>query len=171
MARIVLILMVIAGLGLTIAAFGPGLTKGAVGEVGGAAPDFQLYSTRGKLVQLSAHRGKVIVLDFWASWCPPCRAAIPAMHRLNERYHDQGVLILGVNVRDNQDPAEFMSKMNATYPVLISGEDVATEYSVKGIPTFVIIDKQGKVIYRDSGWTPAREQEIRRIIEDAIAAP
>jgi len=155
-------LMIVAGLALGIAAIGPSFSKGSV------ADNFQLYSTRGKLVQLSELRGKVVVLDFWASWCPPCRAAIPAMQRLHDRYAEQGVVVLGINVRDNKDPAEFMQKMGANYRTLIDGEEVADAYRVKGIPTIIVIDPAGKVVHRESGWGPGMESKMREVIEAAL---
>lgn len=165
MNRFLVVVMIVAGVALGVASFGPGLSFGGGGR---AASDFQLYSTRSKLVQLSDLRGKVVVLDFWASWCGPCRAAIPAMQRLHERYAADGLVVLGININDNQDPAEFMHKMGATYTTLVSGEEVASDYNVRGIPTLIVIDPQGNIILRESGWAPQMERTLRGVIEGAL---
>lgn len=162
MQRVAIVVVIL--IAVAIAAFGPGLSFGA----GDVAKDFQLYSTRSKLFQLSELRGKVVVLDFWASWCPPCRAAIPAMQRLHERYSDQGLVVLGINVNDNKDPAEFMASMHATYPVLVSGDAVSQMYQVKGIPTLIVIDADGHIVYREAGWSSAAEKKMQEVIEKAL---
>lgn len=144
---------------------GPSSSKAGVGA---AAPEFQLASTRGKLVALNELRGKVVVLDFWASWCPPCRAAIPAMQRLHEQYASRGVQLIGVNCGDNVDPAEFMRSMNATYTTTPNGEAVAQAYGVKGIPTLIVIAKDGSIAFRESGWSPAFESRMSEVIETEL---
>ncbi len=166
MGRFAVVIMILVGVALGIASFGPNLSLGTTGR---PAPDFQLRSTRGKLVSLSQHRGKVVVLDFWASWCGPCRAAIPAMQRLHERYADEGLVVLGINVNDTTDPAAFMDKMNATYTTLLAGEEVSAAFKVKGIPTLVVIDAGGNVIFRESGWATPFERKMRDVIEEALA--
>lgn len=133
--------------------------------VGATVPDFTLPDARGRAVSLSDYRGQVVVLDFWASWCPPCRAAIPAMDRLHTRYRDRGVVVLGINVNDNKDPGEFMLSMGASYPTLLRGEAVADDFRVRGIPTIIVVGVDGKVLYRDSGWSGAKEAQIADVIE------
>lgn len=136
----------------------------------GQAPDFSLYDSKGKTVTLSEQRGNVIVLDFWASWCPPCRAAMPAMDRIYDAYKDRGVIVYGVNVNDNTDPVQFMYKMGVDYPLLVNGEPAAETYKVKGIPTLIVIGTDGDILYRDSGWAPQLESKIAGIIEKELAA-
>jgi thiol-disulfide isomerase/thioredoxin len=132
---------------------------------GAMAKDFTLADTRGRMVHLSELRGKVVVLDFWASWCPPCRAAMPAMDRLHNTYKDRGVAIYGVNINDDKDPREYMAAKGYAYPCLANGEDVAREYGVKGIPTFFVIGADGRILYRASGWGDDREADIAEAIE------
>jgi len=136
---------------------------------GDQAPDFTLTSTAGGSVQLSSLRGQIVVLDFWASWCGPCRAAIPALQRIHTDYADRGVRVLGVNLNDSGDPAEFMAKLNADYTVLIKGEQVAAAYAVRGIPTIVIIDPDGAVVHRESGWKSGMDAQLRNVIDAALA--
>ena len=134
----------------------------------GQAPDFSLYNSKGQTVTLSEQRGKVIVLDFWASWCPPCRAAMPAMDRIYDTYKDRGVIVYGINVNDNTDPIQFMYKMGVDYPLLVNGEPAAATYKVEGIPTLVVIGTDGDILYRDSGWGPQLEGKIAGIIEKEL---
>ncbi len=139
----------------------------------GAAPDFTL-STRagagGQSLSLSDLKGRVVVLDFWASWCPPCRAAIPALEKIHRDYQSHGVAVIGINVSDNADPHEFMASMNATYTVLVDNGTAARAYRVRGIPTLVVIDKSGKIRYRESGFGGATEGELRQAIDAALSS-
>lgn len=159
-ALIVIVLVVVG----VVAAWKISSGKG----IGGPAPDFTLYSTRGRAVSLSELQGKVVVLDFWASWCPPCRAAIPSMQRLHEVYKDRGVEVLGINMNDNQDPAEFMAKLGVDYKVLRDGAEVAQLYNVKAIPTLLVIAPDGTVVLRDQGWGSGFEARIASAIESHL---
>jgi len=130
--------------------------------------DFTLRDTYGNSVSLSDYSGSVVVLDFWASWCPPCRAAMPAIDRIYLDYASRGVVVLGVNISDNRDPGQFMADMGLSYPTLVHGEQVARDYGVKGIPTLIVVAPDGRIVYRDSGWAPHVEQLIRDAIDDAL---
>jgi len=133
--------------------------------VGAPAPDVTLRDATGAEVRIADYQGQVVVLDFWASWCPPCRAAMPAMDRLHKRFRDRGCVVFGVNINDNQDPVQFMAKMGVSYPLLVNGEAAAAQFNVQGIPTLVIIGVDGQVLYRESGWAPHLEQTMAQIIE------
>ena len=133
-----------------------------------SSSDFTLRDTYGNSVSLSDYSGSVVVLDFWASWCPPCRAAMPAIDRIYLDYASRGVVVLGVNVGDKQDPGAFMAQMGLSYPTLVNGGGVAQDYGVKGIPTLIVIDPRGKIVYRESGWAPHVEQLIRDAIDGAL---
>ncbi len=144
---------------------GPGFTLGA-------APDFTLSTRRGPggtTVSLAQLKGRVVVLDFWASWCPPCRAAIPALERIHKDYESRGVAVIGINVNDTVDPHDFMRSMSATYTILIDDGRASREYRVKGIPTLVVIDKTGTIRFRESGFGGASEAKMRHAIEEALA--
>ncbi|MFM9996608.1 MAG: peroxiredoxin family protein [Phycisphaerales bacterium] len=133
-----------------------------------AAPDFTLYSGTHP-VSLAQLRGRVVVIDFWASWCPPCRAAIPGMQKIHQDYAPYGVAVLGINVSDNKDPHEFMASMGANYAVLVDDGRVAKSYKVKGIPSFRVIGKDGTIRYSGSGWGGRTEADLRQAINDALA--
>lgn len=124
-----------------------------------AAPDFTLTDKNGKKVTLSSFRGKVVLLNFWATWCPPCRQEMPSMEKLFQSFHDRtDFVMLAV---DSQEPLTtvepFLKKYGYTFPILLdtTGE-VGSMYSVTGIPTTYLIDAQGRVIAGKVGahdWT------------------
>ena len=155
----------------------PGLVMGGAGDapqpklaikVGDPAPDFTLTSLDGKQVTLASLRGKVVLLDFWATWCGPCRAGMPTMEKLHNAYQGKKVVILGVNTFEkNADAAKsYFAKKKFTYGCLLNGDDLAKAYGVSGIPTLVIIDKEGKVAKIEMGLNDAG---LRKLIDEALA--
>ncbi len=121
------------------------------------APDFTLTSVEGKDVSLSDYRGKVIILDFWATWCPPCKAEIPGFVELYSQYNDQGLEIIGISL-DQGDlsvvPA-FVKSYNVNYPILYYKDEVISNYGgIRSIPTTFIIDKEGNIVQRLVGYKP-----------------
>ena len=140
-------------------------------KVGDAAPDFNLTSLDGRKVTLASLEGKVVLLDFWATWCGPCKAAMPTIQKLHEAYKDKGVVILGVNTWEkNADAAkDYMAKKKFTYGCLMNGDDLAKAYGVTGIPTLVIIGKDGKVAMADMGLSDDTGASLRKAIDAALA--
>lgn len=121
------------------------------------APDFTLQDLDGKTISLSALRGKVVILDFWATWCGPCRKTMPLL----DKYYTDGkpadVKIYGVNVweRGGTDKVKpFIVERGFHFPILYGTNDLASAYGVQGIPTMVVIDQQGKIAYRHVGYNP-----------------
>jgi thiol-disulfide isomerase/thioredoxin len=123
------------------------------------APDFTLASLDGKMVSLADYRGRIVFLDFWATWCPPCRESIPAIARLHERFKDSDVVVLSINVEG--DPVKVNrfveQKKIMRYPVLIGNSAVKSAYGITGIPTFIVIDRDGQIIKRASGFGDSME--------------
>lgn len=140
-----------------------GLPKGA------QAPDFELTTLDGKTVVLSKLRGKPVLLDFWATWCGPCRRALPHTQELAKKYKDQAH-VLTVNLREAPETVRaFMEKNNYTFPVLMDSDgSVARNYGVTGIPHFVIIDAQGKIYHTQVGYGPGVEKELERKLKEAL---
>ncbi|MGH9960793.1 MAG: TlpA family protein disulfide reductase, partial [Pyrinomonadaceae bacterium] len=120
-------------------------------NVGDPAPDWRLSDPARKVHSLSDYRGKVVVLDFWATWCGPCIQAMPGLQSLHERYNSRGVVVFGVNTWEESNPVEFMKRSGYTYGLLLKGEDVAQAYRVGSLPTLYVIGVDGKVIRRASG--------------------
>jgi thiol-disulfide isomerase/thioredoxin len=159
----------IAALG-SLVVIGGCLTAAAI-ERGPAktASDFTLYSTRGKMFHLADLQGKPVVIDFWASWCGPCRSAIPVLERIHQDFKERGVVVLGINVHDNQNPAQTMQDLGATYPALIEGDAVAKSYGVEGLPTVIVIGADGQVLYRETGFSSIMEARIGEVLEKELA--
>ncbi len=125
------------------------------GHTGGAmAADFTLQDLSGKDVKLSDMRGKVVVLEFWATWCPPCRASIPGIEKIYESYKDKGVVVLAVSMDDGGWDAvqSFVKENGIKYTVLKGDEDVAQKYQVRSIPMLLVLDKEGKISKRYIGF-------------------
>jgi thiol-disulfide isomerase/thioredoxin len=112
--------------------------------------DFNLALLGGGNVSLSSFRGKVVILNFWATWCPPCRTEMPSMETLYQHYKDQGLEMLAVNIRENRNIVQrFIRSNNYTFPILMDVDGrVAGIYGIEAIPTTFIIDREGKIIGR-----------------------
>ena len=121
-----------------------------------AAPDWQLSDVDGKPVKLSDFKGKVVILDFWATWCPPCRAEIPGFIAIQTKYANKGFTMIGVSL-DEQGPSvvkPFMRKVGMNYPVVMGTPKVAGDYGgIQAIPTTFVIDRQGNVVAAYQGFT------------------
>jgi thiol-disulfide isomerase/thioredoxin len=130
--------------------------------VGMAAPDWELPDKEGKLHLLSEYRGKVVVLDFWATWCGPCAEVMPRMQKLHEKYADKGVVVFGVNSWEKSDPVALMQKKRFTYGLLLKGEDLAEAYKITTLPVVYIIGDDGRIIYCHEG---ADDKHLDSLIE------
>ncbi|MYL60613.1 redoxin domain-containing protein [Virgibacillus halodenitrificans] len=122
-------------------------------EIGDTAPDFELVSTNEEKVKLSDYRGKKVMLNFWATWCPPCREEIPDMQNF---YDEKEIVILAVNLTQTeakkQDVVDFMEKHRVTFPVLLDeASDVSNKYRIQPIPTTYMIDSQGRIRFKAYG--------------------
>jgi peroxiredoxin/outer membrane lipoprotein-sorting protein len=131
------------------------------------APDFTLPDLQNQPLKLSELKGKVVLLDFWATWCAPCRAALPNLELLHRDFKDKGLLVLGVDTEEPKDQAAFMEKFGYTFRSLVDANEKAKNlYHVGGIPTTVLIDKDGKIQTFDadgSSYDSLRET-IRRMV-------
>ncbi len=119
-------------------------------EKGNLAPDFELRSVDGKTMKLSSLRGKKVIVNFWATWCPPCRLEMPEMEKFYTKNKNEGIEILAVNLtkaeKNRADVPAFMKEFGITFPVLLDeNSDVAQLYEVSSIPASFIIDTQGVI--------------------------
>jgi peroxiredoxin len=117
------------------------------------APDFTLKGEDGKTYRLSDYRGKVVVLNFWATWCPPCRYEMPSMERAHNKLKKEPIVLLAINVGETEEVVfEFTGRYPVTFPLLLDLDGkVIRQYPVIGLPTTFVIDPQGKVVYRAVG--------------------
>lgn len=140
-------------------------------DVGDMAPEWTLTDSEGVDHSLREYRGKLVVMDFWATWCPHCRNAMPAMQKMHDQYSGRGVAILGVNCRERLkvDPVKFVRDRGFDYPIMVNGNAIAPRYRVQGIPAFFVIGPEGRLLYRGSGFGPTAEKNLITLIEQFIA--
>ena len=140
-------------------------------KAGDPAPDFKLMTLDGKEVTLASLKGKVVLLDFWATWCGPCKAAMPTIQKISEDYKSKDVVVLGVNTFEQKPDAakDYLAKKKFTYGCLLKGDELAKAYGVTGIPTLVIIGKDGKVASTEVGMSDESGAMTRKAIDAALA--
>lgn len=138
----------------------------------GAAPDFTLHQLSGPNLRLQEQRGRVVMLNFWATWCGPCRQEMPQLDKLYQKYRSAGFVLLGVNVDDDaRNAAGVASRLGVSFPVLLdTDKQVSRQYELATMPSTVIIDRDGKVRwvhrgYRE-GFEQTYEQQIRQLLKE-----
>ncbi len=126
-------------------------------QIGNIAPDFTLKDIRGAEVRLSDFRGKVVLVEFWATWCPPCRATVADLIEVQKRYKDKGLVVLGISVDEGENLprrlSEFSEDHKMNYFILLSDGTVEHAYQVNSIPKSFIIDREGKVVHFYMGYS------------------
>lgn len=132
-------------------------------ELSGPAPNFTLESMDGGSVSLADFEGDVVLLNFWATWCGPCREEMPQLEAIYERYHDLGFTLLGVNVEeDSSGASRFLSETPVSFPILFDPENEVSElYHVVAMPSTVIIGRDGTMRYVHHGYKSGYEQDYQ----------
>ena len=139
------------------------------------APDFTLPDLDGKQVALQHHRGQVVFLNFWATWCIPCREEMPAMEQLHQTFQSQGLAILAVDLKESPEQVKaFFEQYRLSFkPLIDHSGSVFRDYSVMGLPTTYLISREGKLLARGVGgrdWTRAEGKDlIRELLAGAPA--
>lgn len=141
-----------------------------VGNVHGVkAPDFELSSLDGRKVRLSDFRGKAVVLNFWATWCPPCKVEMPWFVDMQNQYGKDGLVVVGVAMDDTEPSkiAEFAHEMGVNYPVLLGTDKVSDDYgNVQYLPTTFFIDRDGVIVDKSAGLFERKdiEDEVKKTL-------
>ncbi len=139
---------------------------------GRAAPDFVLKSSSGENLRLSEHRGEVVMINFWATWCGPCRQEMPLLDDLYNRYERVGFSLLGVNIDDDSRRAmQMIEELGVNFPVLFDErKEVSKLYEVEAMPVTVLVDREGNVRHVHHGYKPGYEEnyltEIRSLLRE-----
>jgi thiol-disulfide isomerase/thioredoxin len=141
-------------------------------QAGAPGPAFQLNSNSGKPISLADLKGQIVLVNFWASWCGPCRQEMPILEQLNQKYHSKGVTLIGVNVEpDSAAAINWLKATPVSFPILFDVDSkVSKLYEVQGMPNTVILDRKGVVRYIHRGYSPGAENEyldqIRALIRE-----
>lgn len=151
----------------------PGIKQGLKPkESASAAPDFNLTTVvEGNKITLSALKGKVVIINFWATWCRPCRKEIPGFIKIYERYKTKEVEIIGISLdrMSGGDMASFIQQYNINYPVVFGDNKVTEDYGgIRAIPTTFIVDKKGTIRSKHIGYTSQEvfEEEIEKLLKE-----
>jgi thiol-disulfide isomerase/thioredoxin len=158
--------------GLVVLPYADPRSKGQLDAAGVRAPDFSLPVLQGgnanARVRLSDLRGRLVLMDFWASWCGPCREQMPAIERLAARTDERDTIVLGINTADNPQAAlQLLSELKTSYTILHDTGEVARGYGATTLPTLVLIDREGKIVVRES--SVMSEANLQQLLERAGA--
>jgi peroxiredoxin len=138
--------------------------------VGQPAPDFALRSMKGPPMRLSEHLGEVVIINFWATWCGPCRQEMPLLDDLYGKYQRAGLVLLSVNIDEAAEPAiEMAQTLNVSYPVLFdTRKEVSRAYDVSAMPVTVLVDRAGVVRYVSEGYKPGYEKRYTEKLRELL---
>jgi thiol-disulfide isomerase/thioredoxin len=138
----------------------------AAGEIGSRLPDFSVKDLQGREFSARDLRGKVVLIDFWATWCVPCKKEMPGYQKLLDRYGAHGFLVVGFKLdmmRDTEDPVLFAKKLGVRYPLAVGADDLKERFGgIEGIPTTMLYDRHGVLRYKVIGF------EYRDVIESQL---
>lgn len=147
-------------LGLLVTVFAA-TSLASSGLEGQVAPDFALKSSTGENLRLSEYRGNVVMINFWATWCGPCRQEMPLLDELYTRYERVGFSLLGVNIDDDSRRAmQMIEDLGVSFPVLFDArKEVSKLYEVEAMPVTVLVDREGNVRHVHHGYKPGYEDK------------
>ncbi len=132
---------------------------------GSPAPDFTLKTIDGKEIRLSDLKGKVVLINFWATWCPPCQREMPLFERVYRKYKDRGFEILAISTdAEVSKVKEFIKEYKLSFPVLMDNGEVSSLYGVQGLPTSFLIDREGKIVKIRLGEYKELESDVKKVL-------
>ena len=134
------------------------------------APDFTLHTMNGPNMRLQEQRGKVVMINFWATWCGPCRQEMPHLDRLYDKYKSSGFVLMGINVDDDtRNAAAVAAKLGVRFPVLLdTDKQVSRLYDLSTMPSTVIVDRDGKVRYVHRGYLTGYEDTYDKQVRELL---
>jgi thiol-disulfide isomerase/thioredoxin len=147
-----------------------GLTTGATAPAPAPAPDFSLRARDGGEVRLSSLQGQVVMINFWATWCGPCRQEMPLLEQLQAKYGPLGFTLLGVNVEpDSAAATAWLKGVPVSFPILFDTRNaVAESFGVQGMPSSVFVDRAGRVRHVHRGYKPGDESQYADLIRSLV---
>jgi peroxiredoxin len=143
----------------------------AAPRAGQPAPNFNIVTTSGQPVTLENYRGYVLVMDFFATWCQPCRKSIPHLVEMNRKYGKQGLQVLGMSADEDGERLvkAFADEHRITYPIALAGESTLVDYGVRSVPVMFIVDKKGRVAEVFRGFTDEVGRSTEQLIKKLLA--
>jgi len=134
------------------------------------APEFSLPTPEGTSITLAQFRGQVVFLNFWATWCPPCRVEMPSMETVYKGFQDQGLAMLAIDIGESpKQVARFMKKLRLSFPALLDVDSrVSNRYSVRGLPTTILIDRRGRMVGAAVGARDWASPEAKALIRSLL---
>ena len=142
----------------------------AAGEIGSRLPDFSASDLRGRRISSADLRGKVVLIDFWATWCQPCKKEMPGYQKLVDRYGAQGFAVIGLKLdimADTQEPRAFARRLGIHYPLVVATDELKNKFGgIEGLPTTLLYDRQGILRQKIIGfeYTDAIEKELKALL-------
>lgn len=135
------------------------------------APDFSLPGVTDKEIKLSDHRGKIVLLNFWATFCVPCRLEMPSLQALSEKYHNDNLEIIAISVGHGREKSvrKWIKKNNLDFPIALEGQDAGSAYEVSALPVTFIIGKEGQLIGRILGEREWNSKETTLLIDSLLS--
>ena len=139
-------------------------------QKGQPAPAIKVMTTSGQQVTLANYKGYVLIMDFFATWCPPCREAVPHLQGLNRKYGKQGLQILGLSLDDDSKTLkEFAEDKKLSYPVALASEELKADYGLRSLPTIYIVSKKGLVADKFLGYNDDSKMKMEALIKKLLA--